>query len=142
MSDMQISEPSAKPQYGVGDASFQAAGGEQGIRLLVNDFYQAMDELPAAAHIRAMHPRSLDVASDKLARFLCGWLGGPKLYAEKYGSIHIPQAHARLPIGSAERDAWMLCMKAAVAKQPFADDFKVYFLEQIYVPAERCRTQS
>ncbi|MBE2295172.1 MAG: group II truncated hemoglobin, partial [Phycisphaerales bacterium] len=85
--------------YSVEDASYQAAGGEAGIRQLVDDFYDAMDQLPAAAKIRAMHPTDLSDTRDKLTRFLCGWLGGPKLYAEKYGSIHIPQAHARFAIG-------------------------------------------
>jgi hemoglobin len=138
---MQIQEPSAKPQYGVGDASFQAAGGEAGIRQWVDDFYQAMETLPEVAVIRAMHPQNLDMARDKLARFLCGWLGGPRLYAEKYGSIHIPGAHSHLPIGTSERDQWMLCMQHALAKQNYADDFKHYLMVQLLVPAERCRTR-
>lgn len=138
---MQIEEPSGKPQYGVGDASFQAAGEEAGIRRLVDAFYDAMESLPEAAVIRAMHPQDLTMARDKLARFLCGWLGGPKLYAEKYGSIHIPKAHGHLPIGIDERDQWMLCMRHALRRQPYADDFKAYLLEQLFVPAERCRNQ-
>jgi hemoglobin len=39
-----------------------------------------MNELPEAGVIRKMHPDNLEVSVDKLARFLCGWLGGPKLY--------------------------------------------------------------
>ncbi len=81
--------------YGVEDASYRAAGGEAGIRKLVDDFYDAMDQLPEAAKIRAMHPADLTLSRDKLARFLCGWMGGPKIYAEKYGPIRIPQAHSR-----------------------------------------------
>lgn len=34
--------------YGVGDASYQAAGGIEGLRRLVADFYRLMDELPEA----------------------------------------------------------------------------------------------
>ena len=34
----QYQKPS--PQYGNGDSSFQAAGGEEGIRRLINDFYK------------------------------------------------------------------------------------------------------
>ena len=127
--------------YGVEDASYRAAGGEAGIRKLVDDFYDAMDRLPQAAKIRAMHPEDLTASRDKLARFLCGWLGGPKLYAEKYGPIRIPQAHSRFEIGSSERDAWLLCMEAALKKQPYATEFKKYLLEQLYVPAERSRNR-
>ena len=128
--------------YGVEDASYRAAGGEAGIRKLVDDFYDAMDQLPEAAKIRAMHPADLTLSRDKLARFLCGWLGGPKLYAEKYGPIRIPQAHSRFEIGSKERDAWLLCMGEALINQPYASDFKKYLLEQLYVPAERSRNRS
>ena len=140
---MEVTELKRKDrlQYGVGDASYQAAGGELGIRKLVNDFYDAMEQLPEAAKIRSMHPKDLGVSRDKLSRFLCGWLGGPKLYAEKYGSIKIPQAHSRFEIGSKERDAWLLCMNKALKNQPYAAEFKKYLMEQLYVPAERSRNR-
>lgn len=123
--------------YGVDDSSFLTAGGEDGIRQLVDDFYDIMDRLDVAKRIRRMHPADLAVSRDKLARFLCGWLGGPKRYSEKYGSIHIPNVHAHLRIGEAERDAWLSCMEQAIALQDFPGDFAVYLLEQLCVPAER-----
>ncbi len=126
-------------RYGDGDASFQAAGGEEGIRQLVDRFYEMMEARPDAVAIRKMHPRDLSVSRDKLARFLCGWLGGPKRYAEKYGSIQIPKVHARFPIRTAERDAWLDCMRAALDEMPLAEDFKAYLLKELYVPAERIR---
>ncbi len=127
--------------YGTGDASFQAAGGVAGIRQLVDDFYDLMEGLPEAQEIRAMHPAALTQSRDKLARFLCGWLGGPKLYREKYGPIRIPSAHAHLNIGTKQRDAWLSCMQQALEQQPYAASFKTYLLKQLAVPAERCRTQ-
>lgn len=130
-----------RPQYGVGDASYQAAGGEAGIRKLVDDFYDVMDQHPSATKIRNMHPKNLTVSRDKLARFLCGWLGGPRLYAEKYGPIQIPQVHSHLEIGTDERDAWLFCMQEALNKQPYVAEFKKYLLEQLYVPAERSRNR-
>lgn len=125
--------------YGQEDASFQAAGGELGIRRLVDAFYDEMEHADYAATIRAMHPEDLAVSRDKLARFLCGWLGGPKRYSEKYGGMSIPAAHAHLDIGLAERDAWLGCMKTAADQQDYAPDFKVYLIEQLSVPAERVR---
>ncbi len=140
---MQYAELQGKsqPPYGVGDASYQAAGGEAGIKRLVDDFYDAMECLPEAAKIRNMHPADLTVSRDKLTRFLCGWLGGPKLFAEKYGPINIPQAHVHLEIGPSERDAWLLCMQEALKKQPYATNFKEYLMAQLYVPAERSRNR-
>ena len=128
--------------YGTEDTSFQAAGGEEGLLELVDAFYRVMDEWPGAARIRKMHPRDLTVSRDKLARFLCGWLGGPKRFSERYGPIKIPAAHAHLPVNAADRDAWLECMRRAVAEQPYADDFRIYLLEQLAVPAERVRMAS
>lgn len=125
--------------YGIGDTSFRTAGGVAGLRRLVEDFYQVMDTLPEAATIRAMHPDDITEAADKLHRFLCGWLGGPKLYREKYGAIHIPAAHAHLDIGAAERDAWLHCMAAALARQDYPQDFRDYLLRELFRPAESCR---
>ena len=130
-----------RPRYGVGDASYQAAGGEAGIRKLVDAFYDAMERLPEAAKIRKMHPADLTVSRDKLTLFLCGWLNGPALYTQKYGPIRIPQVHSHLEIGRSERDAWLRCMQEALKTQPYAAAFKEYLLEQLYVPAERSRNR-
>lgn len=128
--------------YGTGDSSFKAAGGIDGIGKLVDDFYCFMDQLEEAQIIRAMHADNLEQSRDKLARFLCGWLGGPKRYSEKYGSIRIPVAHAHLPVGEKERDAWLLCMERAIAKQNYSPEFAEYLLTQLRVPAERIRLAS
>jgi hemoglobin len=125
--------------YGTGDASFQAAGGVAGIRQLVDDFFDRMGSDERFAPIYNMHPDDKEVSRDKLALFLCGWLGGPKLYNEKYGAIGIPRVHAHLAIATAERDQWLTCMGETVALQPFAADFKTYLMEQLYVPAEAVR---
>ena len=63
-----------------------------------------------------MHPGDLTVSIDKLARFLCGWMGGPKRYSEKYGGIAIPPAHSHLPVGESEKQAWLDCMREALDK--------------------------
>jgi hemoglobin len=129
----------AKTAYGAGDASFQAAGGQVGLRQLVDDFFDRMGSDERFAPIYAMHPEDKEVSRDKLARFLCGWLGGPRLYNEKYGAIGIPRVHAHLAIATPERDQWLTCMGESVAEQPFASDFKKYLMEQLYVPAEAVR---
>ncbi len=133
-----MNSSSSKP-YGSGDASFQAAGGETGLRRLVDSFFDRMGSDERFATIYALHPEDKAVSRDKLARFLCGWLGGPKLYNEKYGSIGIPRVHAHLAIATAERDQWLTCMSESVAEQAFEPDFKTYLMEQLYVPAEAVR---
>lgn len=122
--------------YGTGDASFEAAGGELGIRHLINAFFDRMGTDSRFARIYGMHPADKSISRDKLARFLCGWLGGPKRYQEKYGPINIPAAHQHLPITVTERDQWLTCMAETVAGQSFHPEFKRYLLEQLAVPAE------
>ena len=125
--------------YGTGDASYRAAGGRNGVFTLVDNFFDRMGSDERFATIWKLHPEDKKVSRDKLARFLCGWLGGPKLYNEKYGSISIPRDHQHLSIGESERDLWLTCMKESVDEQPFQADFKTYLLEQLYVPAEGVR---
>lgn len=128
--------------YGEGATSYAAAGGDEGLRRLVEGFYDEMDRLVEARTIRAMHPLDLSMARDKLRLFLCAWLGGPNHYRERFGPISIPSFHARFPIDAAERDAWLLCMQRTVDVQPWAPSFKDYFMRAIAVPAERVRLAS
>jgi len=128
--------------YGAGDASYQAAGGQAGVAQLVERFYVHMDTLTEARAIRAMHAEDLAAVREKLAVFLCAWLGGPNDYRARFGPISIPGMHARFAIDEAERDAWMLCMTRAVDEQPWPPAFKAYFLRAIAMPAERVRVAS
>ncbi len=131
-----------KRPYGEGDATHQALGGVEGIRRLVEAFYEEMDRLPESRRIRAMHPSDPSVSIDKLARFLSGWTGGPKLYSERYGPIRIPIAHRHLAVDELERDAWLLCMERALERCDYPEDLRRYMLEQLFVPAERIRIVS
>ncbi len=129
--------------FGVGDASYHAAGRREGLESLVEAFYGYMDSLPVASTIRAMHPKDLSLSKEKLIVFLTGWLGGPKEYATKFGRIRIPTAHAHLAVDEPERDAWMHCMeRAANEQEAWSDEFRKYFLKAIAVPAERVRQAS
>jgi len=118
---------------------YQEAGELAGITRLVDAFYINMDTLPEAETIRNMHPPDLSESRKKLTYFLCGWLGGPKLFQQHYGPISIPAFHKQFPIGYAERDAWLYCMQRALAVQPYNDQFKDYLLAALSIPAERVR---
>lgn len=136
MSDKEVV---ASPPYGTGDASFQAAGGVAGLEKLVNDFYDIMDSAADMQALRAMHAADLTESRDKLSRFLSAWLGGPRRYAEKYGTIHVPGAHQHMPIDVQEMEDWLRCMALAIEKQPYTSDFAEYLLRQLRIPAERIR---
>ncbi|MGM3388536.1 group II truncated hemoglobin [Stutzerimonas stutzeri] len=123
--------------FGVADSSFQAAGGEAGIQRLVDDFYQIMEQSSLGQSVRRLYPADLEGSRARLTAFLCGWLGGPRRYAEQYGGISIPRFHTRWQIGEVEREAWLGCMAAAIARQGYAPAFADYLLTQLRVPAAR-----
>jgi len=95
---------------------FERLGGEPGVRALVDRFYDLMDLEPAYAGIRVLHPASLDGSRDKLFWFLCGWLGGPNHYIERFGHPRLRARHLPYAIGLAERDQWLACMAQAMAE--------------------------
>ncbi|TVZ41029.1 hemoglobin [Alteromonadaceae bacterium 2753L.S.0a.02] len=127
------------PQYGSGDATYQALGGLEGITRLVNRFYDNMDSLPEARALRDMHAEDLSQSRQKLVYFLSGWMGGPKLFAEHYGSISLPVAHAHLPIDMAGKDSWLHCMEVSLKELEFPEDLRNYLMKKFAVPAESIR---
>lgn len=131
-----------KQNYGTSASSYQAAGEETRVRKLVDAFYHQMETQERGKHIRTMHKDDLNVIKDKLSLFLMGWLGGPRKYAEKYGSISIPGVHQHLIIGEAERDAWFFCMNEALKYQDYSEDFKQYLIKQLTLPPEKIRQVS
>ncbi len=96
---------------------FERLGGEHGVRALVDRFYDLMDLEPAYAGIRRLHPTTLDGSREKLFWFLCGWLGGPNHYIERFGHPRLRARHLPYAIGLAERDQWMACMMSAMQEE-------------------------
>lgn len=93
---------------------YEAIGGDATIRTLVRRFYELMDTLPEASHVRAVHPPSLANAEQKLYEYLTGYLGGPPLYTDKYGHPRLRSRHFIAAIGPKERDEWILCFRQAM----------------------------
>ncbi len=93
---------------------FERIGGAFTIDRLVEGFYRRMDVLPDAEGIRAMHAANLEPTKNVLKRYLCEWMGGPKLYSAEKGHPRLRQRHMGFKIGELERDAWLLCMKGTL----------------------------
>ena len=93
------------------------------MRALVDRFYDLMDLEPAYAALRAVHPSTLDGSRDKLFWFLCGWLGGPQHYTDRFGHPMLRARHLPFAIGIRERDQWMHCMQQAMADVELDPDF-------------------
>jgi len=97
-----------------GPTAFELMGGEASVRVLVDRFYDLMDLESAYAHLRAVHGSDLNAARDKLFWFLCGWLGGPSHYIERFGHPRLRMRHMPFAIGVRERDQWLACMAQAM----------------------------
>jgi hemoglobin len=97
-------------------STFDVIGGEAGVRTLVDRFYDLMDLEPDHAGIRQLHPATLDGSRDKLHWFLCGWLGGPDLYVQRFGHPRLRARHLPYAIGIRERDQWLACMQQAMGE--------------------------
>ncbi len=93
---------------------YEQLGEAEGVRTLVDRFYDLMESLPEAKTIRDLHPKDLTMSREKLFMFLSGYLGGPSLYIEKYGHPRLRARHLPFSIGREERDQWLLCMNQAV----------------------------
>jgi hemoglobin len=93
---------------------FARLGGEPGVRALVDRFYDLMDLEPRYADLRGLHPSTLEGSRDKLFWFLCGWLGGPQHYTDRYGHPMLRARHLPYRIATLERDQWLACMIQAM----------------------------
>ena len=107
---MQIEE---KPPF---DTPYEWIGGEEKVQQLVARFYDLMDLEPGYKELRAAHGSVLDDARQKLFWFLCGWLGGPDYYQERFGHPRLRMRHMPFSIGIQERDQWVACMDQAMGE--------------------------
>ena len=120
---------------------YRDLGGEAGVRALVDRFYDRMETSPEAALIRSMHDPDLSKMRERLALFLCGWLGGPQLHTERYGPFCMGSAHAPFPIGVEARDAWVDCMKAALEEAKIGDELRIALISAFARTADMLRNQ-
>lgn len=119
---------------------YELLGGEDGLRKLSDAFYNAMDRLPEAATIRAMHGENLDSIKLRLFEFLSGWLGGPPLFLERHGSVCITSSHSPFAIGPAERDQWLFCMDQALQDISAPEEVRTLLKDPLYRLADFLRT--
>lgn len=120
---------------------FEQVGGADGVRQLVDRFYDLMDTAPEAANIRTLHAVSLKASREKLYLFLTGWLGGPQLYIEKHGHPMLRARHLPFPIAERERDEWLWCMERALNEHEMDDALREFLTERLRQVADHMRNR-
>lgn len=123
------------------DTIYARLGGEEGVRRLVDRFYDLMCELPQAQPIRQLHPSDLSVSRDKLFKFLSGYFGGPSLYIEQYGHPMLRARHLPFAIGESERDQWLLCINRALDEQVDDEQLRQHLKMTFFRTANHMRNQ-
>ena len=123
------------------EAPYDMLGGDAKVRALVDRFYNLMDSVPEYCVIRKLHPADLAGSREKLYLFLSGWLGGPPLYAEKYGHPMLRARHLPFAIGIAERDAWLACMKQAMQDCAVEAGMRMGLLDSLFKTADWMRNK-
>jgi hemoglobin len=132
---MQIEEKSAFA------TPFEWIGGEDKVRALVERFYDLMDLEPGYAALRAVHGDTLDNARQRLFWFLCGWLGGPQYYTERFGHPMLRARHLPFAIGIRERDEWLACMDQAMGETGVPEDLRARLRDSFLQTADWMRNK-
>ena len=125
-----------KPSY---DTAFEWIGGEEKVKALVERFYDLMDLEPQYAALRAAHGTELGRARENLFWFLCGWLGGPQYYTERFGHPRLRMRHMPFSIGVVERDQWLACMDQAMGEVEIPAELRARLRDSFFQTADFMR---
>jgi hemoglobin len=133
MMNIQEKTPFATP--------FEWIGGEDRVKALVERFYDLMDLEPGYAALRSSHGNTLSGARDKLFWFLCGWLGGPQHYTDRFGHPMLRARHMPFSIGILERDQWLACMDQAMGETGVPEDLRARLKTSFFQTADWMRNR-
>ncbi|MFT3662840.1 MAG: globin [Gordonia sp. (in: high G+C Gram-positive bacteria)] len=95
---------------------YDQVGGESTFHAITARFYE---EVKKDEVLVPMYPEAdLSGAERRLRMFLEQYWGGPHTYSDERGHPRLRMRHMPYKIGPIERDAWLRCMKIAVASIP------------------------
>jgi hemoglobin len=120
---------------------YEQLGGDDGVRRLVDRFYDLIDTAPEAATIRRLHAASLKASRDKLYLYLSYWTGGPQTYIERNGHPRLRARHLPFSIGSRERDEWLWAMDKSLDEHDMPDALRSQLRERLHALADHMRNQ-
>ena len=132
-----MSNPNPNPEA----TPFALMGGEARVQALADRFYDLMDLEPGYAALRAAHGSTLDEARQKLFWFLCGWLGGPQHYTDRFGHPMLRARHLPFSIGQIERDQWLACMDQAMQETGVDDRLRRLLNSSFFQTADWMRNR-
>jgi hemoglobin len=117
---------------------FDAAGGMPFFEQLVTRFYEGVAGDPV---LRPLYPDDLAPSTRHLTLFLAQYWGGPTTYDEERGHPRLRMRHAPFAVGPAERDRWLVHMRAAVATMTPPEPVERALLDYFEMAAEAMRNR-
>lgn len=119
---------------------YEVVGGMPFFERLVAHFYDgvASDEV-----LRPLYPEAdLAPAARRLTLFLAQYWGGPTTYTSERGHPRLRARHFPFPIGTLERDRWLLHMRAAIDASDAAEPARARLHEYVTMAAEAMRNRA
>lgn len=118
---------------GPNDSLFLAVGGRPYFDRLVARFYEGVATDPI---LRPLYPEDLTESVAHTAGFLAQfWGGGTVQYSDERGHPRLRARHGHVPIGQAERDAWVHHMTEAVRGSGVSEELQARQLEYFEMAA-------
>jgi hemoglobin len=118
---------------------YDRAGGTPFFEALVGRFYDGVETDP---DLRPVYPEpELSGARHRLTLFLIQYWGGPTTYDDERGHPRLRMRHAPFAIGPAERDRWLVHMRAALADLAPPEDVAAELERYFSMAAEAMRNR-
>lgn len=96
--------------------ALDAIGGEDGLRRLINRFYDRMETDEEAFPLHRLHFRGHGLEHIRQAQFefMSGFLGGRAYYRERFGHMNLRELHEHIPVRVEDADLWLKTFDAAL----------------------------
>jgi hemoglobin len=122
-------------------SAYERLGGDDGLRTLVEAFYDIIEQEDHAEELHLLHRRGFGVAHSREEQFnyLSGFFGGPQRYVMKHGHARLKEIHEHVPIRPEMRDLWLRCMDEAIARIGLDEDLAALLMRHLKAAAETAR---
>ncbi|WP_308635973.1 globin domain-containing protein [Paenibacillus silvisoli] len=111
---------------------YEAVGGVAGIKSIVQAFYPKVQRHPL---LGPLFPADIDPVMEKQTMFLTQFFGGPSLYSDEYGHPMMRARHMPFPITKERAEAWLSCMREALAETNLPKELQDMMIERLSGPA-------
>lgn len=123
---------------------YEQIGGAEGVDQLVNTFCDVIENTEEGKPVLVLHLRGhgMDHARVEQFNFFSGFLGGPRLYAEKWGHSNVREIHQHVEIDETASQAWLNCMSMTMDKLAYPTSLKDQLMQNFNDMAALLRLQS